>query len=99
METLTVIAYRGPISKGELEIIRGVSCGLILRNLMIRGLIDEEVDSKIKQSKYRISMEFARHLGLPSVESLPEYERLHSHEVVQTLLAQQLPIAAEPKNE
>ena len=39
LETLTVIAYRGPISKGELEIIRGVQCGLILRNLSIRGLI------------------------------------------------------------
>src|SRR3989338_5206789 len=99
LETLTVIAYRGLISKGELEIIRGVSCGVILRNLMIRGLIDEEFDGKIKQSKYRISMEFARHLGLPSIEALPGYASLHSHEVIQTLMSQQSTKADEAKTE
>lgn len=88
LETLTVIAYRGPISKAELEIIRGVSCGLILRNLMIRGLVDEEYDAKRKETKYRISLEFVRHLGVSSVEELPEYEKLHGHEVIQTLLSQ-----------
>src|SRR3989338_11621778 len=98
-ETLTVIAYRGPISKIELEIIRGVSCSLIIRNLMIRGLIDEEFDGKIKQSKYRISMEFARHLGLPSIEALPGYASLHSHEVIQTLMSQQSTKADEAKTE
>lgn len=89
LETLTVIAYRGPISKYELEIIRGVHCGLILRNLLIRGLLDEEYDAKKKETKYRISMDFLRHLGLRSPAELPEYEKLHGHEVVQTLLSQQ----------
>ena len=41
---LTIIAYRGPITKLELEQIRGVNCSLILRNLMIRGLIQTEED-------------------------------------------------------
>lgn len=89
LETLTVIAYRGPISKIELELIRGVSCGLILRNLMIRGLIDEEYDKARKETRYLVSMDFLRHLGLQSVEALPEYGALHGHEVVQTLLTQQ----------
>lgn len=89
LETLTVIAYRSPVSKYELEIIRGVHCGLILRNLMIRGLVDEEYDAKKKEHKYRISMEFLRHLGLRSPEELPEYDKLHGHEVVQTLLKQE----------
>lgn len=89
LETLTVIAYRGPISKVELEIIRGVSCGLILRNLMIRGLVDEEYEPKRKETRYRISLEFLRHLGIDSVQALPEYEKLHGHEVIGTLLAQQ----------
>lgn len=89
LEALTVIAYRGPISKYELEMIRGVSCGLIVRNLMIRGLIDEEHDAKRKENRYRASLEFLRHLGLRSVEELPEYEKLHGHEVLQTLLNQQ----------
>ena len=89
LETLTVIAYRGPISKVELEIIRGISCGLILRNLLIRGLVDEEYDAKRKETKYRISLEFVRHLGISSVEELPDYEKLHGHEVMRTLLEQQ----------
>ncbi len=89
LETLTVIAYRGPISKTELEIIRGVSCSLIIRNLLIRGLIDEEHDSKLKQNKYRISMDFLRHLGITQVEALPDYQSLHGHEVMETLLRQQ----------
>ena len=91
LETLTVIAYRGPISKTELEIIRGVSCSLIIRNLLIRGLIDEEHDLKLKKNKYRISMDFLRHLGITQVEGLPDYASLHGHEVMETLLAQQQP--------
>lgn len=91
LETLTVIAYRGPLSKGELEIIRGVSCGLILRNLAIRGLIDEEYDTQRKEIKYRVSMDFLRHLGVTSVNHLLDYEKLHAHEILQTLLSQQNP--------
>lgn len=87
LETLTVIAYRGPISKGELEIIRGVQCGLILRNLSIRGLIEEEYDAKKKETRYLVSMEFLRHLGLRAPQELPEYEKLHGHEVIETLLS------------
>lgn len=89
LEALTVVAYRGPISKYELEVIRGVHCGLILRNLLIRGLVDEEYDAKRKEHKYRVSMEFLRHLGLRAPSELPEYDKLHSHEVIQTLLTQQ----------
>lgn len=89
LETLTVIAYRGPVSKTELEIIRGVSCGLILRNLAIRGLIEEEYDAVRKEERIRVSMDFLRHLGVRSVAELPDYHALHGHEVMQTLLEQQ----------
>jgi segregation and condensation protein B len=37
LETLTVISYCGPLTRAELEQIRGVNCSLILRNLMMRG--------------------------------------------------------------
>lgn len=88
LETLTVIAYRGPITKQELEIIRGVSCGLILRNLSIRGLTDEEYNTTRKETYYRISIDFLRYLNLNSTTALPNYEQLHQHEVIQTLLQQ-----------
>ena len=86
LETLTVIAYRGPISKQELEIIRGVSCGLILRNLAIRGLTDEEYNTAKKENYYRVSIDFLRYLNLNNTTALPNYEQLHQHEVIQALL-------------
>ncbi|MBT4277407.1 SMC-Scp complex subunit ScpB [Candidatus Falkowbacteria bacterium] len=85
LETLTVIAYRGPISKPELEQIRGVNCSLILRNLTIRGLVvvknknDLEDKEKILLSNekyYIITSEFLKFLGISSVEDLPDYEKL-----------------------
>ena len=90
LETLTDIAYRGPLSKAELEIIRGVNCGLILRNLLIRGLIDEEYESARKENRFRVSMDFLRFLGVRSTQELPEYATQHGHEVIQTLLQQQV---------
>ncbi len=82
LETLTIIAYRGPISKQELEQIRGVNCGLILRNLAMRGLIESEEDKAAKLARYRVTLEFLRFMGLTRVEDLPDYERLHTHEVL-----------------
>lgn len=75
LEALTVIAYRGPITKPELEEIRGVNCSLILRNLLIRGLV-EEIKKRSGYECYQISMDFLRWLGLSSVKELPEYEEL-----------------------
>jgi len=74
LETLTVIAYRGPITKIELEQIRGVNCSLILRNLMIRGLIEQRKAEDVE--KYLITHDFLKHLGITSTRDLPDYERL-----------------------
>lgn len=86
LETLTVIAYRGPITKTELEMIRGVNCSVILRNLMIRGLVDEINDKKDLVQKYRITFDFLRHLGLNEAKELPDYEKLNSNESLNQLL-------------
>lgn len=84
LETLTVIAYRGPISKPELEQIRGVNCSLILRNLMIRGLVEESAEKG--EIRFNITMDFLRHLGLRSASELPDYEKLNSNESLQKFL-------------
>jgi segregation and condensation protein B len=80
LETLTIIAYRGPITKAELEQIRGVNCGLILRNLQMRGLVEGKGDEKALQTTYQVTMDFVRHLGVASLSELPEYDRLRNHE-------------------
>lgn len=86
LEALTIIAYRGPITKLELEQIRGVNCSLILRNLLLRGLIKEEEDKEKLQNVYSITFDFLRFLGVENVAGLPDYEKLHSHNLLEKLL-------------
>jgi segregation and condensation protein B len=84
LETLTVIAYRGPVSKAELEQIRGVNCSVILRNLLMRGLIEEIVGSGATQ--YSVSMDFMSFLGAASVAELPDYETLRRDKRIEDIL-------------
>lgn len=86
LEALTVIAYRGPITKAELEQIRGVNCSLILRNLLMRGLIEASGEREDAATTYRVTMDFVRFLGVTSVEDLPDYGKLHTHESVVRVL-------------
>lgn len=95
LETLTIIAYRQPISREELEQIRGVNCSLIVRNLLIRGLIEAQENAKDLATTYVVTIDFLRHLGLDSVSQLPNYEKLNSNENLAQLLEQ----AALPENE
>lgn len=88
LETLTIIAYRGPITKPEIETIRGVNCSLIIRNLLIRGYIDEQEDRHRLQNVYTISHDFLRALGLSSLTDLPEYEAFAHNEKITELLSQ-----------
>ncbi len=87
LETLTVVAYRGPITKPELEEIRGVNCSLILRNLAVRGLVEETDSTEKLQTVYTVSNDFLRHLGLAQIQDLPAYEDLHAHERITELMA------------
>ncbi len=90
LETLTIIAYRQPITKEELEQIRGVNCSLIIRNLLIRGLIEAQENSKDLATTYVVTIDFLRHLGLASVKDLPNYDKLNSDENLGQLLAADL---------
>ncbi len=85
LETLTVISYCGPITKPELEQIRGVNCSLIIRNLMMRGLVKETESPTALIPTYEVSMDFLRHLGLSSLSELPDYAELHKHEYISKL--------------
>jgi segregation and condensation protein B len=88
LETLTILAYRGPMTRPELEQIRGVHSSLILRNLLLRGLIEQKEDDRLGQPVYAVTFEFLNHLGLTSVEALPDYMTLHGHASVNDVLKQ-----------
>lgn len=79
LEALTIIAYRGPVKKAEIEQIRGVNCSVILRNLLIRGLVDEETKKGDVSPSYQVTVEFLKYVGLNKIEDLPQYESLSSN--------------------
>ena len=77
LEVLSIIAYRGPVTRTDIEAIRGVNCSFTLRALLIRGLIErtENIEDS-RRYLYSISFDFLRKLGLDSVEKLPDWEKL-----------------------
>ncbi len=75
LETLTIILYKGPISRREIDYIRGVNSGFILRNLLIRGLIERTESATGERSfSYKPTLALLEHLGLSKREDLPEFE-------------------------
>jgi segregation and condensation protein B len=86
LEALTIIAYRGPISKLDLDRIRGVNCSLIIRNLMIRGLIEAKFDKKKADTYYNVTFDFVRFLGINEISELPDFEHLHAHDSLDKML-------------
>ncbi len=88
LEALAVLAYRGPMTRPELEQIRGVQCSMILRNLMMRGLVEMREDSRLGQPLYSVTLDFLKHLGADRVESLPDFESLHTNSTVEQALAE-----------
>jgi segregation and condensation protein B len=87
LEALTIIAYRGPISKIELERIRGVNCSLIIRNLLLRGLIEEKSSANRDDKIYNVSLDFIRFLGIENIKQLPDYQRLNQDQTISDFLA------------
>ncbi len=73
LEVLAIIAYRQPISKVEIESIRGVNSQYSLRQLLMRGLV-EKTSGDGRSTHYRLTTEFLQHMGLQAVEQLPEFQ-------------------------
>jgi len=73
LETLAVIAYRQPVTKAEIEAIRGVQCGAMLRNLVDRGLARVTGRANVPGSplQYGTTKEFLDRFGMGSLKDLP----------------------------
>jgi|SRR5579872_491864 len=77
VETLAIIAYRQPISRAEIEAIRGVNCQYSIRHLLIRGLIQKVSNpNDARQNLYETTLEFLQHIGAQSVKELPDFQTL-----------------------
>lgn len=76
LETLSIILYKGPISRREIDYIRGVNSSFILRNLLIRGLIERsESEAGERSFSYKPTLELMRFLGVTKKEELPEFTK------------------------
>jgi len=76
LETLAIIAYRQPVTRGVIERIRGVDSGHVVRGLLHRRLIHEQgrAESPGRPILYGTSMEFMERFGLTSLDDLPPLE-------------------------
>jgi len=89
LETLTVIAYRSPITRADLEQIRGVNCSVILRNLMMRGLVDQYDSSEEILPTYVLTMDALAALGISEIADLPQFAELSQHEHIAHALSKE----------
>lgn len=73
METLAVVAYKQPVTRAEVEAIRGVKCDYSLQSLMIKGMIDEvgRKDTIGRPILYGTTDKFLSHFGIQTLEELP----------------------------
>ncbi|MCX7851430.1 MAG: SMC-Scp complex subunit ScpB [Caldilineales bacterium] len=76
LETLAIIAYRQPITRPQIEAIRGVSSDGVIRSLLHRGLIEEvgRLEQPGRPVLFGTTFEFLRYFGLTSLDDLPPLE-------------------------
>ncbi len=77
LEVLAAVLYRGPLTRAEIDFIRGVNSSQTLRTLTLRGLLRRIPNPKDERSfLYEPTTEILAELGVASVKSLPEYDEV-----------------------
>ncbi len=78
LETLAIIAYKQPITRSEIEEIRGVGCDMMIRKLIARSLIKEcgRSDAPGRPFLYEVTEEFMDSFQLESLDELPELKEV-----------------------
>ncbi|MDR1323127.1 MAG: SMC-Scp complex subunit ScpB [Candidatus Margulisbacteria bacterium] len=108
LETLTIIAYRQPVSKSAIEAIRGINSDWIVKSLQDKELVEEkgQADTVGRPMLYGTTEKFLRHFGLKNLQDLPPEPKLQMEtdqetaaEKLQRFAAAQtaeLPLSADP---
>lgn len=79
LETLSIIIYKGPVTRAEIDFIRGVNSGFTVRNLMLRGLVERTVNPKDGRAYlYQPSIQMLAFLGVKKIEEIPQYLEFRS---------------------
>ncbi len=73
LETLSVVAYKQPVSRARVSAIRGVNVDGVMRTLLSRGLVEEAgIDAHSNATLYRTTSYFLERIGITSLTELPE---------------------------
>ena len=77
LETLTIILWKGKVSRASIDYIRGVNSSFTLRSLLIRGLVERVHDAKdARVFLYSPTIDLYKYLGISSSAKLPEFETI-----------------------
>ena len=100
-ETLSIIAYKQPVTKSEIELIRGVNCDYAIQKLLEKELVvisGRKEDAVGKPLLYATSKNFMDYFGINSADDLPKIKEVLSQEIVEATLVEK-DEEPEPKNQ
>jgi len=82
LEALAIIAYKQPVTRPEIDEIRGVNSDGVVRNLLSKGLIEENgrVEGAGRPILYGTTSDFLNYFGLSSIEELPSFDVLPTND-------------------
>ena len=86
IETLSIIAYKQPVTKSEIELIRGVNCDYAVQKLLEKELIviaGRKEDAVGKPLIYTTSKNFMDYFGINSAEDLPKIKEILNQEIIE----------------
>jgi segregation and condensation protein B len=101
IETLSIIAYKQPVTKSEIELIRGVNCDYAIQKLLEKELViisGRKEDAVGKPLLYATSKNFMDYFGINSADDLPKIKEVLSQEIVEATLVEKEE-EPEPKNQ
>lgn len=83
LETLAIVAYRQPVTRAQIEAVRGVDCSGVLRSLVQRGLVEEvdRLDAPGRPVRYGVTDLFMHHFGLTTLQELPPLPAAESEQI------------------
>jgi segregation and condensation protein B len=79
LEVLSIVLYRGPSTRAQIDYIRGVNTSWTIRTLAARGLLERVLNPKdAREYLYQPTVELLAHLGVRSAQELPDYAKISS---------------------
>lgn len=80
LETLSIVMYKGPLSRPDIDYVRGVNSTFTLRNLLVRGLVERVPNPADARSYlYKPSIDLLKYFGVSRLEELPAYKEFREN--------------------